>query len=201
MKNWLSKLLIAMLLVSGAGETAWAQTKIATVDLRKLFDNYWKTKQADGALKDLETELKKELTALRESHKKVTEDYQKLLADANDQAVSNEERDRRKKSAEGKLRDIKESEDTIKGYVTQADERLLLQRRRMREKILEEIRGMINAKAKEGNYSLVVDTAAETPNGTPVVVYSSGENDLTTGLLDQLNAGAPVEIPKPGEKK
>jgi outer membrane protein len=201
MKNWLSKLLIAMLLVSGAGETAWAQTKIATVDLRKLFDNYWKTKQADGALKDLETELKKELTALRESHKKVTEDYQKLLADANDQAVSNEERDRRKKSAEGKLRDIKESEDTIKGYVTQADERLLLQRRRMREKILEEIRGMINAKAKEGNYSLVVDTAAETPNGTPVFVYSSGENDLTTGLLDQLNAGAPVEIPKPGEKK
>jgi outer membrane protein len=201
MKNWLSKLLIAILLLAGAGGTALAQTKIATVDLRKLFDNYWKTKQADGALKDLETELKKELTSLRESHKKLAEDYQKLLADANDQAVSTDERDRRKKNAEGKLRDIKESEDTIKGYVTQADERLLLQRRRMRETILTEIRTMINAKAKAGNFTLVVDTAAETPNATPVFVYSSGENDLTASLLEQLNAGAPVEIPKPEEKK
>lgn len=201
MKNWLSKLLIAILLLAGAGGTALAQTKIATVDLRKLFDNYWKTKQADGALKDLETELKKELTSLRESHKKLAEDYQKLLADANDQAVSTDERDRRKKNAEGKLRDIKESEDTIKGYVTQADERLLLQRRRMRETILTEIRTMINAKAKAGNFTLVVDTAAETPNATPVIVYSSGENDLTASLLEQLNAGAPVEIPKPEEKK
>jgi Skp family chaperone for outer membrane proteins len=85
--------------------------------------------------------------------------------------------------------------------VTQADERLLLQRRRMRETILTEIRTMINAKAKAGNFTLVVDTAAETPNATPVIVYSSGENDLTASLLEQLNAGAPVELPKPEEKK
>jgi len=201
MKNWLLKLLIATLLLSFVGGTAWAQTKIATVDLRKLFDGYWKTKQADGALKDLETELKKELSSLRESHKKLTEDYQKLLADANDQAVSTDERDRRKKSAESKLRDIKESEDTVKGYVTQADTRLMEQRRRMRENILNEIRTMINAKAKAGNFTLVVDTAAETPNGTPVFIYSTSENDLTAGVLEQLNAGAPVEIPKPAEKK
>ena len=133
MKNWLSKLLIATLLLSFAGGTTWAQTKIATVDLRKLFDGYWKTKQADVALKDLETELKKELGSLRDSHKKLAEDYQKALVDANDQAVSAEERDKRKKAAEGKLRAIKESEDTIKGYVNQADERLMMQRRRMRE--------------------------------------------------------------------
>jgi outer membrane protein len=200
MKNGLSRLLIAALLVFLPGVSALAQTKIATVDLVKLFDNYWKTKQADGALKDLEADLKKELNALRDSHKKLTEDYQKLLADANDQAVSNEERDRRKKTAESKLREIKESDETIKGYVTQADERLRLQSRRMRDKIFEEIRGAVNAKAKAGNYTLVVDTAAETPRGTPVFVYTSGENDLTAGLLEQLNATAPVEVPKPGEK-
>jgi Skp family chaperone for outer membrane proteins len=199
MKNWLSKLLIAALLLLPGG-TIWAQTKIATVDLRKLFDNYWKTKQAEGALKDLEAELKKELGSLRESHKKMTEDYQKLLADANDQAVSSEEREKRKKIAEGKLRDIKESEDTIKSYVTNADERLLMQRRRMREDILGQIRTMINAKAKAGNFALVVDTTAETPNATPIVIYTNGENDLTSSVLAELNAGAPVEVPKPGEK-
>jgi len=201
MKNGLSKLLIAALLVLVPGVTALAQTKLATVDLVKLFDNYWKTKQADGALKDLEAELKKELNGLRESHKKLTEDYQKLLADANDQAVSDEERERRKKTAESKLREIKESDETIKGYVTQADERLRLQSRRMRDKIFEEIRGAVSAKAKAGNFALVLDTAAETPRGTPIIVYTNGENDLTANLLQELNATAPVDVPKPGEKK
>lgn len=199
MKNGLLKLLLATLLMVCFGGMAMAQTKVATVDLVKLFDNYWKTKQADVALKDLEAELKKELQALRESHKKLTEDYQKLLAEANDQAVSTEERDRRKKAAESKLRDIKESEDTIKGYVNQADERLQIQRRRMRDKIFDEIRGVVNAKAKAGSFTMVLDTAADTPRGTPVLVYTNGENDLTASLLEQLNATAPVEVPKPGE--
>ena len=119
------------------------------------------------ALKDLENDLKKELSSLRDSHKKLTEDYQKLLADANDQAVSTDERDKRKKSAEAKLRDIKENEDTIKGYVTQADERLMLQRRRMRETILNEIRTMINAKAKAGKPKAAAKAPARAKNGRP----------------------------------
>ena len=37
-------------------------------------------------------------------------------------------------------------------------------------------------------------SAAETPNNTPVILYSSGkENDLTDSVLQQLNAAAPPE--------
>ncbi len=46
MKNWLRKLIPAALLLVVLNGTAWAQTRVATVDLRKLFDGYWKTKQA-----------------------------------------------------------------------------------------------------------------------------------------------------------
>ncbi len=200
MNNGFSKWLIAVVLLAFVSGTAWGQARIATVDLRKVFDNYHKTKQADSALKDLEAELKKELAALRESHKKLTEDYQRLLSEANDPVVSTEERERRKRTAESKLRDIKDSEDTIKGYVTNADERLALQRRRMIDKIIEEIRGLINARAKAGNYALVVDTSAQSPNGSPVFLYHSGDQDLTTSVLDELNATAPVELPKPAAR-
>ena len=30
-----------------------------------------------------------------------------------------------------------------------------------------------------------------------MVVYSSGENDLTDAVLEQLNAGAPIDMTKP----
>jgi hypothetical protein len=47
---------------------------------------------------------------------------------------------------------------------------------------------------------MVVDTAAETFNQTPVFLYASAEYDLTEDVLKQLNAGAPAESAKPETK-
>ena len=71
------------------------------------------------------------------------------------------------------------------------------QRQRMRENILGEIKAAVNAKAKSGSYDLVLDSAAETINGTLAVVYNTGENDLTEAILAQMNAGAPIDVSKP----
>ena len=38
---------------------------------------------------------------------------------------------------------------------------------------------------------MVFDTAADSINQTPVILYSNGENDLTEAVLAQLNIGAP----------
>jgi len=46
-----------------------------------------------------------------------------------------------------------------------------------------------------------VDTAAETPNGTPIILFSSNENDMTDAILSQLNATAPADTPKSEDKK
>ncbi|HEU0040555.1 MAG TPA: OmpH family outer membrane protein [Verrucomicrobiae bacterium] len=201
MKNWLRKLIPAVLLLVVLNETAWAQTRVATVDLRKLFDGYWKRKQADTALKDRAADLDKEFKGMRDDHKKLTGEYQKLLADANDPAVSAEEREKRKKAAETKLKDIQEAQETLGQFERQARTTLDEQMRRMRDNVLGEIRTVINAKAKSAGYALVVDTAAESKDFTPICLYSSGENDLTQAVLEQLNATAPVETAKPSENK
>ncbi len=201
MKNWLRRLIPAVLLLVVLNATAWAQTRVATVDLRKLFDGYWKTKQAAAALNDHAADLEKEFKGLLDDLKKANDEYQKFLADANDQAVSPEERDKRKKAAETKLKDVKDTQDTADQFRRRASTTLEDQKRRMRDNVLGEIRTTINAKAKSGGYALVVDTAAESKDFTPIFVYSSGENDLTQVVLDQLNATAPVETAKPAEKK
>lgn len=183
------------------GLTASAQTRIATVDLKLLFEKYYKTREADAALKERATDFDKEFKGLREELKKAGEDYQKLVADANDQAVSIEERAKRKKAAEDKLKSIRDSEDTTMQFERNARATLDEQKRRMRDKVLEIIRTAITGRAKTAGYSLVVDTAAETINSTPVVLYTAGDNDLTEDILKQLNASAPIEATKPPEKK
>lgn len=181
--------------------SASAQTKIATIDLRRVFDEYYKTKSADATLKDRAGDLDKENKALMEQYKKVTEDYKKALDDANNQAVSADEREKRKKSAEGKLLEIKELEQNLTQFEKQARGTLEEQQRRMRDNILGEIRTVINAKAKAGGFTLVLDTVAESINKTPILLYTNGENDITDAVLSQLNASAPPGSLKSGDKK
>jgi len=201
MKKRLSMLVFGLLLACLLSAPAFGQGRSATIDLRKVFDNYWKTKQADAALKDRAADMEKEHKNMLDDWKKAKDDYQGLLGSANDQAVSSEEREKRKKSAEEKLKFIKETEDTIGQYERQARSTLDEQKKRMRDNILGEIRTAINAKAKSMGCSLVFDTAAESANGTPIVLFSNNDNDMTEAILSQLNAGAPVETPKTEEKK
>lgn len=195
------RITLLTLVLSCLATSAFAQGRIATVDLRKSFDNYWRTKQADASLKDQATDMEKEHKGFLDDWNKAKEEYQKMLAAASDQAVSTEERDRRKAAAEKKLLEIKELEQTIAQYERQARTTLEEKKRRMRDNILGEIRAVVNDRAKRGGYALVLDTTAETPNNTPVVVFSNGENDLTDEVLKQLNAGAPLETPATGGKK
>jgi outer membrane protein len=201
MKRLLRIVVPALLLISLMGASARAQGRLATVDLRKVFDGYWKTKQADAALKDRAADIDKEHKNMIEDWKKAKEDYQTLLTEANNQTLSIEEREKRKKSAEDKFKQIKDSEDAIAQYERQARTTLDEQRKRMRDSIVEEIRTTVNGKAKAAGYALVIDTMAESANNTPVVLYSNNENDMTQVVLAQLNAGAPAETPKTEEKK
>ena len=189
--------ILSLMLVVFLSVPALAQTKIGTVDLRKLFDGYWKTKQAQAALTDRKTQLDSDDKSMRDDLKKGGEEYQKLLEKANDQAVSSDQRDKLKLTAADKLKQLQDSRAAIDQFERQAQLTLSEQSQRMRENILAEIKVAVTAKAKATGCSLVIDAAAETANATTAVVYSSGENDLTDVVLKQLNAGAPIDLTKP----
>lgn len=197
MKIILRIILPTILLLAFFSSSALAQQKIATVDVQKLFNGYWKKKQAEVALNDRKTELEKEDRGFIDDLKKSKDDYQKLLDGANDQAVSDDERARRKQAADDKAKQIQDSQQTIVQFERQAQATLAEQSQRMRENILKEIQAAVAVKAKAGHYTLVIDSAAQTVNQTPVFLYSEGQDDLTTDVLNQLNAGAPIDTTVP----
>ena len=199
MKRLICKWVPGLLLICLLSGTAWGQGRIGTVDLRKVFDGYWKTKQADAALKDRAADIEKEHKTMLDEWKRSKDEYQTLLGEANNQTLSIEERDKRKKSAEDKFKQIKDSEDAITQYERQARTTLDEQKKRMRDSIVEEIRTTVNGKAKTAGYALVIDTASESASNTPIVLYANNENDLTEAILSQLNAGAPAEPAKPAK--
>jgi outer membrane protein len=201
MKNIFRTTFTAVLLLALFGGSALAQTKVATVDLQKLFVNYYKTRQAQAAILDHVNQLTKDDNSMKDDLKKATDDYQQLLAQANDQAISADERARRQQAAADKLKHLEESRTAIEQFDRTAQSTLDEQRQHMSEKIRADIQEHVNAAAKAGGYAIVLNTAAEgitigsgnlsVPSS---VIYSAGEIDLTAEVLKQLNAGAPIDM-------
>jgi len=197
MKYVLRTIFPAVLLMTLLGSSALAQQKIATVDMRKLFDGYWKTKQAEAALNDRKAELDKEDRGFLDNLQNDRDEYQKLLDAASDQAISADERDKRKQAATDKYTEIKNSQATIVQFERQAQATLADQTQRMRSDIVKEITEAVTVKAKSAGYAMVLDLAGQSINQTPIVLYTDGQNDLTAAVLAQLNAGAPIDLNPP----
>jgi outer membrane protein len=191
-------LLLGLFLTSS---TALAQPRIATIDMTKVFDGYWKTKQAKAELDNRKADIEKEGKNMVNDYKKAKEEYQNLVGDANNQALSQEERDKRKKLAEDKLRSLKDLEETIGQYERHSTTTMREQGQRMIENLVREIRNIINAKAKTAGYTLVLDTSTQANGATPIVLYSLGETDISEAVLKDLNATAPAaETQAPAKK-
>lgn len=184
---------LALALVLGASSLAvQAQATFAVVDMKKAFDAFYETKQAEAQIKDRAADSDKVYKGMIEDYKKANEEYRKLVETSNDQAVSSEERERRKKNAETKLMEIQEIEKSVKQFEAQARTTIGEMEKRMRDNIVRKIRDVVNAKAKAAGYQLVFDTAAQTVYQTPFILYTNGENDLTDAVIKEINANAPA---------
>src|SRR5205807_2806376 len=139
-----------------------------------------------------------------DDYQKANDEYKKLIDSSTDQAVSTEERDKRKSAAEKKLLEIKEIDQTADLFRKNSNENLGIQVRRMTDNILKDIRELIDAKAKAAGYSLVIETSAQTPTpvaSTPIVLYTTGQNDITAKILSHLTPAPPIALQKTEERK
>jgi outer membrane protein len=196
MKNIIRKVVFTGLMagVLSCGMAARAELKIATVDLRKIFDNYYKTKQADEILKKEADDVQKDQKDMVEKFNKLQDEWKKLLDRSADQALSADERDKAKQQAQSKLQELREMEQSVQDYNRVAQQKLFEKKKIKWEAIVGEIRGVVTNKCKTAGYNLVVDSSGDTMNNTPMVLYTDGQNDVTDMMLKELNATAPATI-------
>jgi outer membrane protein len=174
-----------------------ATNRIATVDLKKVFDKYYKLDQARKAFEKEADDMDKEFKNLETEAAQAEDDYKKLKSAEDDTMISDTEKAARKAKADAKQDEVKSYQSELATYQQQAKDTLSLHQQRMMDLLMQDIQNAINAKAKSAGFFMVVDTSARVANGanTSVVLYSSGENDITDEILKQLNAAAPPATP------
>jgi outer membrane protein len=179
--------LLVVLAAACLAVPARAETKIAVVNLSKVGEGYWKMKQANAQIQERKADFDKTRKGLLEDGQKATEEYTKLVAAASDQALSADERDKRKVSAEKKLREINEIKQSIDQFDRTSYTTLTDLQRRTQERILDEVKEVVAAQAKAGGFSVVLDTA--------LLLYSNSDNELTDAVLKELNSRRPIDLP------
>src|SRR5215471_547397 len=200
MKIWLRRYIPVLLLLLIATGPAMAQGKIATVDMKKIFERYWKKKAAEDRLKEQQASMEKEEKNMKEEFNQLKEEYNTINNSTADSNISPDERDKRKKLADDKMKKMKDLDDAFKQYHANAQTRLLDQGQRLKQQIVDEIRNTASAKAKAQGFALVIDTAAVSGDGIPVILYSNNENDITEAVLADLNRGAQSDPSKAEDK-
>jgi len=170
---------------------AQESVKIATVDLLKAFDSYWKTKLSNDQLKERGADFDKARVGMIDDLDLLREEYTRLNVSAQDPANSDETRSGDLKKAQEKLTEYKRLEQQIIEFNKNAQKTLGDQTRRLRKGRLGEIQEVISVKAKELGYDLVIDSSQDVllPR-TPTVLYTNGKNDITTVIIDILNEDA-----------
>ena len=192
----MKKLTLAFLtaaLLAATALSAEAQSKMASVDMKKLFNGSWKFKQSSTILEDRKASLRKDLKAQAEELDKAQTAYKQLLEQANDSLISAEERDKRKTAAAAKAKEVTNVKVGLEQYQRQAETTLAELEQRLSGNLVAEIQKSVATRAKAGGYTTVINSAA-----SDIVIYSDASNDLTQLVLKDLNVNAPADFMQPG---
>ncbi len=171
--------------------TAQQPVKIATIDLLKAFDSYWKTKLSNEQLQERGRDFDKARAGLVKDLDQLREEYNRLNASIQDPANSDQKRAEDQKKAQEKLGEFERLKQQIIDFNKNAQKTLGDQSYRLRKSRLDEIKEIINAKAKELGYDWVIDSSQDVPlPRTPTILYTNGKNDITDAIIEILNVDA-----------
>ncbi len=173
---------------------------IATVDMQELFKQYYRTNEAQKQINVERARIQKDNNERLAKIRELEENLGKLRKQLDDPSLNDS-----KKQTLFKDWQTQQQE----GIALDRERREFLQRRNqaLNEKmvqrmkgILEEIRKLVEEKAKVDNFDYVFDKSGLSTSQVPFLLYTKDATDITAGLLKDLNKGAPAEsLPAEGD--
>lgn len=184
---------IALLLISVSAAQG-GKPKVATVDMQQLFKEYFKTNEAQQQINVERAKIQKDnnekLTAIRDIESALTV----LKKELDDPTFSAEKRQQTYKEHQTKFQEAVQLDKERREYLGRKNQALndkMVQRMRG---ILEEIRKVVEERAKAEDHDYVFDKSGTSTSQVPFLLYTKEATDMTAVLLKELNKDAPAEL-------
>ena len=182
------KFIFVVFVLASIGTSLFAQTKVATIDLQKVIQAFYKTKDADAKLAEAQKAYQDELNARMDSYRKAIDAVNRANKDLENTKRS-DDRTRLTQVRDTKVDSARTLEREITDFRGSREKELQNERTIMRANLVDEIRGVVNEKIHSEGYQLVLDTSGQGGNtASPVVFYAERVLDISDAVIAKLNA-------------
>lgn len=164
--------------------------KIATIDMVKVFNEYYKTAQVNKQISELSEKYNAEWIQFEADLKVIKEEYIEVIKKLQDPAATEEEKAKNAELAKQLNEKGKKQETDMAQFKADGLRTLDSEKNRLRAKIIGEITEVVSKRAQSEGYTLVLNTAYNEDDPKRPVIFTSGKNDITQEVLDILNADA-----------
>lgn len=185
MKKHIILTLVAAVLSSAA--VSAQNIKVGTVDMKKVFESYYKTKEAEAKINESRNGAKKDLEDRMDLAKKVLDEIKKIDEELQKPELSKESKDQKARLRTEKATDLQGMDKEIREFQQQREKQLQEQSVRMRAGIVDDINKIVAERVKAENYDIVLDKSGPSLNGVPVVLFARDTYDFTDAVVTALN--------------
>ena len=185
--------LLAALFVLGGAGFANAQVKFGTIDMNRVFSEYYKTKDAQDKYSAAEKAANDDLNGRVETLKASMKDISQLNTDIQKPDLAKDDADAKKKDLQTKVAAARALDKEIADYRTSKQKGLQDQFLRMRKDIVDDIMKTVNDLVKAKGYDIVFDKSGLSAGAVPVVLYSRDDREFSQDVITTLNKNAPAK--------
>ena len=197
MKRYLALTLVTALL---SAASASAQTiKVGTVDMKKVFESYYKTKEAEAKINEARNNAKKELEDRMDVAKKTLDEVKKVDEEISKPELSKDSKEQKIKIRGEKAAELQNMDREIREFQQSREKQLQEQSVRMRAGIVDDINKIVADRVKAENFDIVLDKSGPSLNGVPIVLYSRDAYEFTDAVVVALNKNKGKEAPEPAK--
>ena len=186
--NRIVSLLALVVGIAAAPVSAQAQMKVGTIDMKQVFDSYYKTKDAEAKINESRAQAQKELAERLDTFNKAQEQARKLNDEAGKSELSEKAKAEKVKGLNEKLQELGVMQREVQEFQQTRERQLSEQSVRSRNVLVEEINKIVSDVVKTNGYDLVFDKSGQSLNAVNVLVHSKDSFDFTSDVLSKLNA-------------
>lgn len=180
--------------------TANAELKVATVDVQKLFADYYKTHEAQAEVDKAAQAVQQDNNTRAESIKKMEADFTEMVKKLQDPSLNEKDKKDLEQKAQITRQQAIALEQERRTFVECQLKSLQEQMKLRSTNIMGEITKVAEGIATKSNYDLVLDKSAQALRSNNVFVYTKPSMDITPTVMKELNKDAPAGF-DPTKKK
>jgi Skp family chaperone for outer membrane proteins len=174
--------------------SGFAQEKTAYINMEKIFENYYKTVNANIAFEQQKQDFEERITMLRGELEALAKETHKFEEDSQNELLSMAVRDDARRKFQLRLERLRGKNDEFERFRQENMQKLQRIRGSKEEELVEELLAMVRKFAEVRGYSHIYEISGRTLNRVPVLLVYPKNQELTDVVINIANAGHEDEL-------